>query len=502
MLSKRRNLTRKLTGQSQFDSFARLGIGALATNSLYLVWLSFHIVGVLGIVFISIEVLIYLVLIVFTFNHWTRKYQLLGGSYSMRASVDVFIPTVNEPIAMLTATIAAAVDINYARKTVYILDDGDREAVKKLAAQYGCTYLTREKTPTSKYKSANLNNGMRHSNGDFILALDADNVVSPTILDDLLGHFKEDKIAIVASRQVFTVEKRDFNHDHLFYNYMQSGKNKDGAAISCGSGVIYRRAMLDDIGGFSEWNIVEDLHTTYIANGRGYHSIYVTQPYVRGHAPRDVRMIYKQRGTWAVDTLRLFFWQQPLVNFKLTFRQRLHYFEMGYCYLVSGILLPAVYIINFYTLFSGNAIQSGGWWYLVARVPALICTLAFFGRFSQGQLTNQVWFGLFPVYAKAALLALVYRRKKPVYRVTSKIDTGKREISLVAPQLVFIITGYVGVIYHLEHFGLNQMFWLSSFWTIIMTFWLYPIIKMGFSAKGRRPKQAAQPLTITPTNIS
>src|SRR5665811_139177 len=106
-------------------------------------------------------------------------------------------------------------------------------------------------------------------------------------------------------------------------------------------------------------------------NSRGYRSVYVAQAYVQGHAPTDLRMVYKQRGTWAVDTLRIFFWQQPLLNLKLTIRQRLHYFEMGYSYLVSGIILPAIYIINFYVLLTPTTFLSGSWWYVVFRICLL-----------------------------------------------------------------------------------------------------------------------------------
>lgn len=487
----------RLAGRYRFDSFGRLAVLAAITNAIYIGWLIFHVHGPLGWIFFTLECLVSLVLVVFIFNHWTRSFQLLGGRYSLRASVDVFIPTVNEPLGMLEKTVQAAVNIDYARKTVFVLDDGARESVRKLAEKYGCEYLVRPNTGKRKYKAGNLNYALARSNGDFVLTIDADNVVSPTILDDLLGHFKEDDVAIVASRQIFTIEKDDFNHDHLFYIYMQSGKNKDGAAISCGSGVIYRRSALNAIGGFSEWNVVEDLHTTYVANSHGYRSVYVPQAYVQGYAPTDVRMIYKQRGTWAVDTLRIFFWQQPLFHRGLSFRQRLHYFEMGYCYLVSGIIFPSVYIINFYSLLTATPIISGGWWYVVFRLPALVGMLIFFGRFSQGQLTSRIWFGLFPIYARATLLALFHHRTKPIYHVTSKIVTGKRELQLLIPQLSFIGFGYGSLAFNYFHYGITKMFWFSLFWTLVMSYWLWPIIKMGFIPKTPAPRRIIEPQAVT-----
>lgn len=469
---------------SSVDPFHRLAVIALAANMVYIVWLPFVLHGAVGVLFYILEILVFFISLLFVFNHWTRHYQLMGGSYSMRTPVDVYIPTVDEPVSMLRKTIAAAADIEYPTMTVYVLDDGDRAEVKALAKKYNCQYLVRPDHLQRKYKAVNLNYALRHSGGTYILTIDADNVVKPTILDDLLGYFSDKKVAVVASRQAFTVAKGDFNHDHLFYNHMQSGKNNDNAAISCGSGVIYRRRALEAIGGFSEWNIVEDLYSTYVLNSAGYHSIYVSQEYTMGHAPSDLSQVYKQRGTWALDTMRMFFWHQPLFNKGLTWRQRLHYFEFGYAYLGSAFFLTGIYYINFYCLLSDDRIINAGWWYVVMRLPALIATILLFGTMSQGQLTARIWAGLFPVYQKATFQALRYRTRKPRYTVTSKLDHGRREARLIIPQLATVMFGVACLTYHYLRFGADWVFIFNTFWIAVMAYWLWPIIDKGLQIKG------------------
>ena len=66
---------------------------------------------------------------------------------------------------------------------------------------------------------------------------------------------------------------------------MQAGKDTDNAAFSCGSGVIYRRKALEEIGGFSTWNLVEDVHTSMLLHDRGWRSIYYNYPLTKGTAP-------------------------------------------------------------------------------------------------------------------------------------------------------------------------------------------------------------------------
>ncbi len=392
------------------DKFKKLAIYSLISNIAYLIWLAFFIDNGISCLYLFLELAIFLLVLLFIFNHGQRRYQLNGGAYSFRDAVDIFITTKNESEAMLKKTIEAATKIIHPNKHVYILDDGDRKNIRVLAENYGCSYLSRPDRGDRPFKAANLNHGLKNSKGVFILTIDADQVIQPRILDDLLGYFKDEKIAFVSTRQRFAVSKSDFNNDNLFYEYMQAGKNSNFVGISCGSGVIYRRRSLEEIGGFQEWNIVEDLYTSYVLHSNGYKSIYVNQSYSVGDAPKDLTVIYKQRGTWALDTLRMFFWKSPLLNFGLSFRQRLHYFEIGYIYIVSAIVIPSVYILNFYSIYFNEPIVKVGPYYLLFKAPALYFTLRLYNQLGQGASSSRMWTALFPAYLKAMILALLYKK--------------------------------------------------------------------------------------------
>ena len=56
--------------------------------------------------------------------------------------VDVFIPTYNEDIEMVRRTALAARAMDYPHET-WILDDGNREAMRKMAQSLGVRYLSR-----------------------------------------------------------------------------------------------------------------------------------------------------------------------------------------------------------------------------------------------------------------------------------------------------------------------------------------------------------------------
>src|SRR5260221_1805111 len=199
-----------------------IGLITVFANLGYVAWLTFNVNGILGFMLLLAEYLITSLSVIFLINHW-KQYHAGKSNIKANGSLDIFIPVVNEPIEMVRKTVEAASRINYKNKKIYFLDDGAKDEYKEIAKEYGCKYLKR--STNIHYKAGNLNFGLENSNGDFILVLDADQIVKPNIANDLLGYFEEDKrLAMVTTRQSFDVPEGDFNHDKLFYGEMQPGK--------------------------------------------------------------------------------------------------------------------------------------------------------------------------------------------------------------------------------------------------------------------------------------
>ena len=115
-------------------------------------------------------------------------------------TVDVFIPTYNEELPVLEATLIGCVNMRMPH-TTYILDDGKRSEVRYLAEKTGSVYLTREDNKHAK--AGNINAALKHTNGEFIVVLDADMVPQPDLLEKALGYFRDKKTAIVQLPQEF-----------------------------------------------------------------------------------------------------------------------------------------------------------------------------------------------------------------------------------------------------------------------------------------------------------
>ncbi|MFJ5698483.1 glycosyltransferase family 2 protein [Arthrobacter sp. NPDC093139] len=168
-------------------------------------------------------------------------------------TVDVFITTYNEPISLVMTTALAASRIRYPHKT-WILDDGARPAMKRAAEAAGIGYITRssdwDNLPRHA-KAGNLNNALAATQGEFLLILDADQIPEPGIVHSMLGHFSNEKVALVQTPQWFSnVADDDIlgSQAPLFYGPIQQGKDGWNAAFFCGSNAMIRREALMQVG--------------------------------------------------------------------------------------------------------------------------------------------------------------------------------------------------------------------------------------------------------------
>lgn len=452
-----------------------ISIIASILNSVYLIWLILNITNFIGWLVLLADLIYVISFDLFLINHWNQNSK--KRSYRKpRGTLDVFLPIVNEPYEMFEETLKAAVNIKYDQKTVYVLDDGNRTDIKFLADKYGARYIARKSS--EHYKAGNLNSALSKSNGEYILVLDADQVVLPSIAEHLLGHFiKDSKMAIVTTRQRYKISKNDFNNDYIFYMHMQRGKNINNAAISTGTGVIYRRSAIDAIKGFQTWNIVEDMYTSYVLHKSGYNSLYIDKPYTTGTAPFDLQTIYKQRGTWATDTFRMFFKQNPMIAKGLTVSQRLHYFEMGFGYIMPAIAVPITFAIMPISLLLHQDLTKSTSIYSSLGLPAFLLIMYVIYSLSNSTTSGiRFWMAMFPVYFKSMVLGI--QRKKIRYIVTSKTSGNTRSIKLVIPQIIAVISNFIVITYQLFD-GLDITDISNTAWFIVMAYCLYPVITRG-----------------------
>jgi len=293
-------------------------------------------------VFLAAELLNFLECLLFYVTTWRRKRRGHPEPWPGQR-VDVFILTYNEPVALVRETAVCAANMRYPHKT-YILDDGNREEMRALAEELGCHY--RARIVRTHAKAGNLNDGLAHSDGDFIVTLDADHVPMPDLIDRLIGFFRDPRVGVVQTAQDFynldsyqhlTRWERQYawQQQELFFSIIQPGKDSFNAAFYCGSPAMLRRKALEDIGGFATGTVTEDVHTGLRLQKRGWEVVYYNRTLARGLAPQTFPGFATQWHRWGYGAMQVLRQENPLLGRGLRFGQRLCYFASFYFYWVS-----------------------------------------------------------------------------------------------------------------------------------------------------------------------
>jgi cellulose synthase (UDP-forming) len=238
--------------------------------------------------------------------------RIKNGQYT--PTIDVFVPTYNEPMFVLRRTIVGCQAMRYPHKQVWLLDDGRRPEAAKLADELGCKYLTR---PDSAHaKAGNLNNGLKSAKGEIFVVFDADFIPLENFLERTIGFFEDPQVAMVVTPQNFyNPDQPEINlggrlipHEQtVFYNIIQPGRDFTNSVVCTGTSSVMRRKYVDEIGGIPIGTIVEDWTTGMMLQARGYKSIFLNELVSVGAAPENFSSYLVQRIRWAEGTLKLLY---------------------------------------------------------------------------------------------------------------------------------------------------------------------------------------------------
>jgi cellulose synthase (UDP-forming) len=353
---------------------AILSLGAAAMNGRYLWWRMTETLvldwynGPLSVLLVAMEaiaVLNTLIIISQTVNqtnHSPKADKLSGlirsGQY--QPTVDIFIPTYDEPGSVLQRTMVGAMAMSYPKKTVWLLDDGERPEMEALATELGVRYLAR--TEHSHAKAGNLNHGFKNSSGEIIITFDADFVPLNNFIERALGFFIDPELAMIVTPQNFynpdppelNLGGRILPHEQtVFYSILQAGRDSSNSVICTGTSILFRRKCIEELGGFPTDTIVEDWVTGMSLQAKGYRTMYLNEMLSVGAAPYDLGAYLVQRIRWAEGTLKTALSRYcPLFTPGFSLTQRINHMS-GVLYWIDQATQSFAYIAPVLYLFFG-----------------------------------------------------------------------------------------------------------------------------------------------------
>jgi cellulose synthase (UDP-forming) len=342
---------------------------ALGSALVYITWrLIFTIPSdnwlalVAGVVLVAAELVGLVQVVASTIVGWQRVTHTpapLSGLARI-PTVDIYIATHSESIAVLEPTLAGAMGIRYPGKiTVYVCDDGSRSEVRELAVRYGAEHLKRQEHEYAK--AGNLNNALAHSTGELVATLDADMIPTVDFLEKTVGYFIDENLAFVQAPQAFhnqdAFQYNLFSGDVLpneqdyFMRTLQPGKERFNAVMYVGSNTVFRRSTLDAIGGFATGVSTEDMATGMLLQAAGYRTAFAPDIIAAGLAPEIFADLLAQRTRWGRGNIQTARKWNLFTLPGLTRMQRWIYAD-GIAYWHFGIvkivfiLAPLVYLIG------------------------------------------------------------------------------------------------------------------------------------------------------------
>jgi cellulose synthase/poly-beta-1,6-N-acetylglucosamine synthase-like glycosyltransferase len=216
--------------------------------------------------------------------------------------VSIIVPAHNEE-KTIKATLDSLLSLDYPKKLLQIIaiDDGsaDRtlEKMRKFS-KMGVTVLTKK----NGGKASALNAGLKVARGEIIAITDADSYVESSALTNTLGYFKGNVAAITTSIKIAeprTIVQKVQAIEYLFnIIYRKVFALMNSIFVVPGPFSLYKRSVLENIGGFEEHNITEDMEIALRMQSRGYRVENSVPAYTYTHAPATLRQLFMQRVRW------------------------------------------------------------------------------------------------------------------------------------------------------------------------------------------------------------
>ena len=149
-----------------------------------------------------------------------------------------------------------------------------------------------------------VNEGLKRASGEWVLLLNNDATIEPDALRHVLGFAVPDDVGAIALQMRFAQRPEMVNsagigldtllvaHDR-FVGERVDGEARRGGEVfgACGGAVLYRRAMLDEIGGLDSriFLYLDDVDVAWRARMAGWRTLYVPEAVVWHHHSATTR---------------------------------------------------------------------------------------------------------------------------------------------------------------------------------------------------------------------
>jgi exo-beta-1,3-glucanase (GH17 family)/cellulose synthase/poly-beta-1,6-N-acetylglucosamine synthase-like glycosyltransferase len=259
--------------------------------------------------------------------------------------VSIHIPAYREPPDMLKATLDAVARLQYANFECVVVINNTPDPAYWLPIEEHCRTLGERfkfvnADRLAGFKAGALRLALAHTAPDasIIGVIDADYMVHPDWLKDLVPAFADPQVGIVQAPQDHRDGERTLMHHAMnseyagFFNIGMVMRNEANAIIAHGTMCLMRRAAIDAAGGWSSDTICEDTDLGLTMLEHGWQIHYTNRRYGHGLLPDTFEAYKKQRYRWAYGGFQILkkHWRQLLPRARRLTPEQKREFALGW----------------------------------------------------------------------------------------------------------------------------------------------------------------------------
>jgi len=259
--------------------------------------------------------------------------------------VSIHIPAYKEEPEMLKATLDAVAGLNYPNfECIVIINNTPEpyywEPVEEHCKTLGERFIFLREDKVEGFKAGALRIALERTapDAEIIGIIDADYVVAPGWLSDLVPAFADPKVGLVQAPQEHRDGDRSIMHYAMageysgFFDIGMVERNEKNAIVVHGTMCLMRRAALHAAGNWSSDTICEDTDLGLTMLELGWTTHYTNRRYGFGLLPDTFGAYKKQRHRWAYGGCQIVkkHWRRFLPGVSSLNREQKHAFLFGW----------------------------------------------------------------------------------------------------------------------------------------------------------------------------
>ena len=259
--------------------------------------------------------------------------------------VSIHIPAYFEPPEMLKQTLDAVARLDYPNFECVVIINNTPDPAFWQPIQDHCRalgerfkFINAEKITGFKAGALRIAMDRTAADAEIIGIIDADYVVDPDWLKDLVPLFADPRVGLVQAPQDHRDEDRSLMHYIMngeyagFFDIGMVQRNEENAIIVHGTMCLIRRAAMEMAGGWAGDTICEDTDLGLAIIEHGWVTHYTNHRYGRGLLPDTYEAFKKQRHRWAYGGFQIVkkHWRRFLPGASRLTRDQKREFSLGW----------------------------------------------------------------------------------------------------------------------------------------------------------------------------